>query len=96
MAEIDEEAVRRLAWLARLKLTDEEVKEYAKQLSRILEYFKVLDEAPTEGVEPLFHVLELTNVMREDEPGATLSVEEALDNAPRKEGNYIEAPRMVS
>ncbi|RLF15355.1 MAG: Asp-tRNA(Asn)/Glu-tRNA(Gln) amidotransferase GatCAB subunit C [Thermoprotei archaeon] len=96
MAEINEETIKHLAWLARLKLSEDEIKEYVGQLSKILDYFKILDEAPTENVEPLFHVLDLVNVMRDDEPGETLSVDEALSNAPLKEGNYIEAPRMVT
>ncbi|RLF11318.1 MAG: Asp-tRNA(Asn)/Glu-tRNA(Gln) amidotransferase GatCAB subunit C [Thermoprotei archaeon] len=92
---LTEELVKHLAWLARLELDEAEVKSFTEQLSKVLDYFKILDEAETEGIEPAFNVLELSNVMREDEPGPTLSPEEALANAPLKEGEYIEAPRMV-
>lgn len=96
MAELSEERIRHLAWLARLELSDEEVDRFTTQLARVLDYFKILDEADVEGVEPAFNVLGLTNVMREDEPGPTLSQEEALANAPAKENGYVEAPAMVS
>lgn len=92
---LTEELVKHLAWLARLELDEAEVKSFTEQLSKVLDYFKILDEAEAEGIEPAFNVLELSNVMREDEPGPTLSPEEALANAPLKEGEYIEAPRMV-
>jgi aspartyl-tRNA(Asn)/glutamyl-tRNA(Gln) amidotransferase subunit C len=95
MVELSEERVRHLAWLARLDLSDEEVARFTRQLAEVLDYFKVLDEADVEGVEPAFHVLGLSNVMGEDEPRPTLSQEEALANAPAKEGGYVKAPAMV-
>jgi len=96
MAELSEEKLRHLAWLAKLELSEEEVTRFTAQLARVLDYFKVLDEADVEGVEPAFNVLGLANVMREDEPGPTLSQDEALANAPAKEDGYVEAPAMVS
>ncbi len=95
MAELSEERVKHLAWLARLELSEEEVARFTGQLAKVLDYFKVLDEAEVEGVEPAFNVLGLTNVMRDDEPGPTLSQEEALANAPAREDGYVEAPAMV-
>ena len=95
MAELSEERVKHLAWLARLELSQEEVARFTGQLAKVLDYFKVLDEAEVEGVEPALNVLDLTNVMRDDEPGPTLSQEEALANAPAREDGYVEAPAMV-
>lgn len=96
MTKLSEELVAHLAWLARLELSEEEVKRFTEQLNRVLEYFKILDEANVEGVEPAFNVLGLSNVMREDEVRPSLSQEEVLRNVPASENGYIRAPPMVS
>lgn len=85
-----------LSELAKLKLTDEEKEAFLRDLNRILEYFSIIDEVEVADVEPAFHVLGLSNVMREDEVGGdVLTQEEALANASHKEEGYIKAPRMV-
>jgi aspartyl-tRNA(Asn)/glutamyl-tRNA(Gln) amidotransferase subunit C len=94
-ATIDHAEVRRIARLARLELTDEQVSQFAVQLSRILEYFEQLDEVDTEGVEPLAHPLPITDVTRDDEPRAGLSGEAALANAPQREGEFFRVPAVL-
>ena len=85
-----------LCELAKLRLTDDEKKAFLRDLNRILEYFSIIDEVEVGDVEPAFHVLGLSNVMREDEVGEErLTQDEALANAPYKEEGYIKAPRMV-
>jgi aspartyl-tRNA(Asn)/glutamyl-tRNA(Gln) amidotransferase subunit C len=74
--------VRHVAELAKLRLTDEEVVEYAEQLSDILDYAERLGEIDTTGIPPTPFVLPIVSVMREDEPQVGLSNEEALANAP--------------
>ncbi|MCK9186663.1 Asp-tRNA(Asn)/Glu-tRNA(Gln) amidotransferase subunit GatC [Candidatus Gracilibacteria bacterium] len=64
---LTEEQVRHVAKLARLKLTDEEVKKFSGQLSGVLEYVDILKEVNTEGVEITSQVTGLKNVMRKDE-----------------------------
>ena len=54
----------------------------AHQLGAIVEYVSQLQQVPTDGVEPLAHALPVSNVFRDDEPSPSLSVEEALANAP--------------
>jgi len=49
----------------------------------------------TEKVKPTYHVLDLTNVYREDEASPSLSMEETLKNAPKKEKQFLKAPRIV-
>ena len=74
--------VRHVAELAKLSLSDEEVAQYAEQLSDILEYAERLQEVDTSHVPPTPYPLPLTNVLREDESGDCLTNDEALANAP--------------
>ncbi|RLF13056.1 MAG: Asp-tRNA(Asn)/Glu-tRNA(Gln) amidotransferase GatCAB subunit C [Thermoprotei archaeon] len=93
---ITPELLDHLSNLAKLKLTEEEKRIFIRDLNRILEYFNVIDEVDTSGVDQVFHILGLTNTMREDEVGGEpLSQEQALSNAASKEEGYIKAPRMV-
>lgn len=64
---LSEEEVRHVAKLARLDLTDEEVKKFALQLSRVLDYMEILKEVNTENVSETSQVTGLKNVMRKDE-----------------------------
>ncbi len=84
-----------VAKLARLRLTEEEKEKFGKQLSEILEYVEKLNELDTEKVKPAPHVVPLKNVMREDEVKPSLSVEEALANAPAREGKYFKVPKII-
>jgi aspartyl-tRNA(Asn)/glutamyl-tRNA(Gln) amidotransferase subunit C len=79
---IDRDQVLHVAKLARLKLTDDEVDRMAEELSKILEHVETMNELDLEGVEPTSHVVDLTNVLREDVPRPGLSHEQALEQAP--------------
>lgn len=83
MAQLSDDEVRHIANLARLKLSDAEVKKFAKELTSILQYIEVLNELNTDDVEPTAQVTGLTNVFREDvveTPEATK--EELLECSP--------------
>ncbi|MCY3864160.1 MAG: Asp-tRNA(Asn)/Glu-tRNA(Gln) amidotransferase subunit GatC [Chloroflexi bacterium] len=80
------EDVRAIADLARLELSDDDVARYQRQLSAILDYFQKLEELDTSHIDPTSSVLPLTNVMRLDQAGAALSVDEAIANAPDSDG----------
>ncbi len=84
-----------MAELARMAVDDYELDGFAAQLSRILEAMEKLRTLDTEGVEPTAHVLPLRNVWREDEVRPGLSLEEALANAPEREGNCFKVPKVV-
>ena len=71
-----------VAKLARLRLTDDEVERMAGELSKILEYVETMNELDLDGVEPTSHVVDLTNVLREDVPRPSLDRETALEQAP--------------
>jgi aspartyl-tRNA(Asn)/glutamyl-tRNA(Gln) amidotransferase subunit C len=79
---IDRDQVLHVAKLARLKLTDDEVDRMAGELSKILEHVETMNELDLEGVEPTSHVVDLTNVLREDVPRPGLTREQALEQAP--------------
>ena len=90
IAEVDH-----VALLSRLDLSLEEKKLYGEQLSKILEYAKMLDELDTGDVPPTAHVLPLKNVYREDRVGDHLPLEKAMQNAPERDGNFFKVPRIV-
>jgi len=91
---VDREWVNKIALLARLKLTEEEVELFSKQLGDILSFVEQLSELDTEGVEPYIQKIEETP-MREDKPGESLPQEEALKNAPERENGFFVVPRIV-
>ena len=79
---LDREQVLHVAKLARLRLSDDEVDRMAGELSQILEHVETMTELDLEGVEPTSHVVDLTNVLREDVPRDGLDREIALEQAP--------------
>lgn len=87
--------VRKVASLARLKVTDEDVNSLLGDLSAILEYVDVLNEVDTTGIEPMVHAVELHDVLRTDVLRESLSREAALQNAPRTDGKYFLVPTII-
>lgn len=75
---LSKEQVRHTAKLARLKLTEEEVELYSRQLSQVLDYMDILDEVDTSSVEPTSQVTGLKNVYREDKIKRVCDREELL------------------
>ena len=81
--------VRAIADLARLELSDAEVAVYQRQLSDILDYFQKLQELDTSHIDPTSSVLPLSNVMRADEAGPALPLDEVVANAPDSDGEQF-------
>ncbi|MSO40440.1 MAG: Asp-tRNA(Asn)/Glu-tRNA(Gln) amidotransferase subunit GatC [Solirubrobacterales bacterium] len=79
---IEKGQVVHVARLARLELSEQELERMARELSGILEHVDKLSELDLEGVEPTLHVVALQNVLRPDEPHASLPPEKALESAP--------------
>lgn len=95
---ISKKDLEHMAWLSRLELSEEDREKYTPKLNSVLDYFGELDGVDTEGVEPTYHVLPLSNVFRNDETGVptgSLQQEEALSNAPKKQDGFFKAPRMM-
>lgn len=89
--------IEHIANLARLELTDEELKKYGEQLSGILNYIDQLKEVDTAGVEPTAQVTGRENVLRTDEVENwdKDEIEVALKDAPEKEGRFIKVKRVI-
>lgn len=96
MAEkLNEDAVRHVAHLARLTVSDEEVAMFSRQLSAVLEYVARLDELDTSGVPPTAHPLPLSNVLRDDVVGQCVTNEAALENAPEAQAGMFRVPKVL-
>jgi aspartyl-tRNA(Asn)/glutamyl-tRNA(Gln) amidotransferase subunit C len=89
---ITRDEVLHVARLARLALTEEEIAKFQEQLSAILEAVGKVAELDLSDVEPTSHPLDLSNVWAADESHSSLSVDEALANAPDREGGYFRVP----
>ncbi len=92
---LSREDVRHVAQLARLEFSDEEEKRMAEEMSQILDYVDKLDELDTSGVPPMSHVLDVTNVFRDDEVESRIDREQALEPAPETDGAYFQVPQVI-
>ncbi|MBN2111494.1 Asp-tRNA(Asn)/Glu-tRNA(Gln) amidotransferase subunit GatC [Candidatus Woesearchaeota archaeon] len=92
---VDKDLIEKVASLARLNLTESEIKKFLPQLKDILESFSKIDKADTKGAKPSFQPVELKNRLREDRKGKCLTQEEALSNTEHKKDGYFKGPRAV-
>jgi aspartyl-tRNA(Asn)/glutamyl-tRNA(Gln) amidotransferase subunit C len=89
---ISREDVLHVAALARLELTEEEVGRLGEQLSAILEAVGKVSELDLSGVEPTSHPLDVVNAWDDDVPRPSLTLDDALANAPDREGDFFRVP----
>lgn len=92
---LDEAAVRHVARLARLKITDTEAALFAAQLSKVLEYFEQLNELDTRNVPPTAHALSVSNVFREDVVRSSWTPDQALHNSPDRHEGFFRVPKVL-
>ena len=93
---VTREDVEHIAALAKLEFTDAEKEKFTHQMNQILEYMDKLNSLDTSNVEPLSHVIELSNVFRPDEVKAGVQTEEALKNAPEKNEQFFKVPKVIN
>ena len=93
--EINKELVKKVAKVARLNLTEEELAKFTPQLKEILEAFSLLKKIDTKEVKMSIQPVELKNALREDIPKECLSIEEALKNTQHKKDNYFKGPKAI-
>ena len=90
---ITEETVDHVAALARLQLSQKEIRKFQKDLNDILAAFKTLDEAP--AAEPSFQPIPMENIVRDDVQEECLSNQTALRNTKHKEKGFFKGPRAT-
>lgn len=92
---VNDELVNNLAKLSRLKFSEQEKEIIKTDLQRMIEFVDKLKELDTTGIEPLMHMSDSENVLREDIVQGSISREEALKNAPDSDGVYIKVPKVI-
>lgn len=93
--EVNDAMVDKLAHLARLKFNEGEKQEIKTDLQRMIAFVEKLNELDLDGVEPLLHMSDETNVLREDEIKGSVSREDALKNAPLHDNEFIKVPKVI-
>ena len=93
--QITKELVQYVAELSRIKLSEQDAENMQKDLGAIVNYMEVLNQLDTESVEPISHIFNITNVMREDEVKESYDRNEILKNAPERTDETVVVPKTV-
>jgi aspartyl-tRNA(Asn)/glutamyl-tRNA(Gln) amidotransferase subunit C len=93
--EITDEIINHLAHLARLEFSEEEKIELKQDLEKMIGFVEKLKEVDTTGIEPLIHITDSVNILREDIAEKTIAKQEALLNAPHTDGNFFIVPKVI-
>lgn len=89
------EELQRIAELARLSFTPDELTQFAQQFENIISYVSVINAADLGAVEPQAHVNDAVNITRPDVVGDCLTTEQALSNAPKKNEAFFKVPKVL-
>lgn len=92
---ISKEDVIGTAELAQLEFSSEEVEKFTEQLGNIIEHIEDLNELDTKDIKPTSYGLEVSTPLREDIVNQTITVEEALLNAPQSEDGFFVVPKVI-
>ena len=92
---ITEEDVRKIASLAKLSLSSEEISRYQSQFVKILDSIAELSRLDVENVPPTSSVLGLKNALREDQAAPFEKTHALIDNAPDKDGPFFKVPKII-
>lgn len=95
MAVVNQDTVKYVAKLARLRLEGEALTQFVTQLDGILQYVRQLEGVATDTVEPTTHVLPMANVLRPDEPVPSLSQAIVASLAPESHPPFIAVPKVI-
>ena len=93
--EVNDALVDKLSHLARLKFDASEKEEIKKDLQKMIAFVEKLNELDTTGVEPLLHMSDEVNVLREDEVKGSISREDALKSAPLHDEQFFKVPKVI-
>ncbi|MFA5157043.1 MAG: Asp-tRNA(Asn)/Glu-tRNA(Gln) amidotransferase subunit GatC [Candidatus Omnitrophota bacterium] len=92
---INKEIVEYVAHLSRIELEPQELEKISGQLSSILDFIDKLKGVNTDNIAATSHILPLSNVLRQDHPGISLSSQKALANAPEKRDTFFIVPKVI-
>ena len=94
---LTQEEIQHIATLARIGLTEKDLKKYQHDLSEILDYFKKLDELDVEGIEPIGHITGMKNTFRNDEnfDFGSIGIDSIMKNVPEKKEGYIKVKSVL-
>jgi len=92
---IDKKTVEDVAHLARIELEPKELERLSQQLEHILAFIDKLSALNTDNIAPTHHILPIDNVLRKDEPCASLPLDKTLSNAPAKQGSFFVVPKVI-
>ncbi|HEY6058485.1 MAG TPA: Asp-tRNA(Asn)/Glu-tRNA(Gln) amidotransferase subunit GatC [Candidatus Limnocylindrales bacterium] len=95
MATLSRGDVEHVAHLARLGLTDDELRRFEGQLNHILDQYAILARLPTDDIPPTAQTIELENILRADVARPSLPVDEVVANAPERQGDFIVVPAIL-
>ena len=93
--EVNDQLIDKLSHLARLQFKDEEKDEIKRDLEKMIGFVEKLKEVDTTGIEPLLHMSDGVNILREDDVKTSISREEALKNAPDHDENFFRTPKVI-
>ena len=93
--EVNDTMVDKLAHLSRLQFNETEKKEIKTDLQRMIAFVEKLNELNLDGVEPMLHMSDEVNVLREDEVKGSVSREDALKNAPLHDEQFFKVPKVI-
>jgi aspartyl-tRNA(Asn)/glutamyl-tRNA(Gln) amidotransferase subunit C len=93
--EVTDEIVDHIAHLSRLEFSGEKKTEIKEDLQRIISFMDKLQEVDTGNVEPLIFMTEEVNRLREDKAQVTLTQDQVLQNAPKKDSDYFRIPKVL-
>ena len=96
MTKITNDEVKKVAHLARLELNENEINNHSKQLEKILEYVKQLENINTDDIPCTTRAIEVINVFRKDEKKNSDCKEELLDLGPSREDKYFKVPKIIN
>ncbi len=92
---VDDKLIDKLANLARLEFNDDEKEEIKNDLQQMLGFIDKLNELDTTGVEPLLHMSDNINILREDKIEGMISREDAFRNAPLHDDQFFKVPKVI-
>lgn len=92
---LSKDTVEKVAKLARLKLTENEIQNFAQQLSVVLNHFDEISKLDTVNFEPLVTPIEIKTMLRTDQEIRDVGVDELMKNSPEKSGHLFKVPQVV-